>query len=42
MILVGDIGGAKVNLSLYNGKRRAVEKRYESRNFSCVEGILTG
>ena len=40
MILAGDIGGTKVNLALYDGKTRAVEKRYESRNFSCFEEIL--
>jgi glucokinase len=40
MILADDIGGTKVNLALYDGKTRAVEKRYESRNFSGVEEIL--
>jgi len=40
MILAGDIGAISVNLALYDGKTRAVEKRYESRNFSCVEVIL--
>lgn len=40
MILAGDIGGTKVNLALYDGKTRAVEKRYESRSFSGIEEIL--
>ena len=40
MILAVDIWGTKVNLALYDGKIRAVEKRYESWNFSCVEEIL--
>ena len=40
MILAGDIGGTKVNLALFDGKTRAVEKRYESRNFSGIEEIL--
>ena len=40
MILAGDIGGTKVNLALYDGKIRAVEKRYESRDFSGIEEIL--
>ena len=38
--LAGDTGGTKVMLALYDGKTRAVEKRYESRNFSGVEEIL--
>jgi glucokinase len=40
IILSGDIGGTKVNLILYDGKTRLVEKRYESRNFSGVEKVL--
>ena len=40
MILAGDIGGTKVNLALFDGKIRVVEKRYESRNFSGIEEIL--
>lgn len=40
MILAGDIGGTKVNLALFDGKKRVREKRYESRNFSGVEKIL--
>jgi glucokinase len=40
MILAGDIRGTKVSLALYDGKRRVVEKRYESRNFSGAEEIL--
>ena len=40
MILAGDIGGTKVNLALFDGKIRTIEKRYESRNFSGIEEIL--
>ena len=40
MILAGDIGGTKVNLALFDGKIRVVEKRYESRKFSGIEEIL--
>ena len=40
MILAGDIWGTKFNLALYDGKTRAVEKRYESRNFFGIQEIL--
>lgn len=40
MILAGDIGGTKVNLALFDGKKKITEKRYESQNFSGLEKIL--
>ena len=40
MILAGDIGGTKVNLALFDGKIRTIEKHYESRNFSSIDEIL--
>ena len=34
------MGGLRSIWPIYDGKTRKVEKRYESRNFSCVEEIL--
>jgi glucokinase len=42
MILVGDIGGTKVNLALYDydGVTQIRKRRYESKNFSSIEKML--